>query len=440
MRGYRLLACTMLAIATPAAAEVPLSTIQAKADALEAKVIAWRRDIHQHPELGNNEVRTAALVAKHLKSLGLEVREHVGKTGVVGILRGGKPGGVVALRADMDALPVTEATGLPFASTVRTTFNGQEVGVAHACGHDAHVAMLMGAAELLAGMKADIPGTIVFVFQPAEEGPPQGEEGGAKLMLAEGAFANPVPQATFGIHVWPARAGTLSWRPGGMMAEAKTFRIQLDGSQTHGAMPWAGIDIVAQTATTVQEINRLTARTVDPTRFPTVLSVATINAGVRYNIIPQTANLSGTMRTFDREQSADLESRVVKLVDSIAAIYGSKAKTEFILAGPLTYNEPELANWLKGPATEAAGEGNINPAATPVTPSEDISYFLDKTGGVYAFLGISPDGVAPEKTPPNHSPYFDVNEKALKTGVKTHALTALRFLEQNPPRAPRTGA
>lgn len=438
MRGFAAMAGTVLALAAPAGAAVPLTAVESRADALEQKVIAWRRDIHQHPELGNREVRTAALVAKHLKSLGFEVREQVGKTGVVGILKGGKPGGVVALRADMDALPVTEATGLPFASTVRTTFNDQEVGVAHACGHDAHVAMLMGAAELLAGMKADVPGTIVFIFQPAEEGPPLGEEGGAKLMLDEGAFANPVPQATFGIHVWPAKAGTLSWRPEGMMAEAKTFRIELDGSQTHGAMPWAGIDIIAQTATTVQEINRLTARTIDPTRFPTVLTVATINAGVRYNIIPQTAKLSGTMRTFDRAQSADLESRVKKLVDSIAATYGSKAKTDFIMAGPLTYNEPALAQWLKGPAAEAAGAENINPAANPVTPSEDISYFLDKTGGVYSFLGISPDGVAPEKTPPNHSPYFDVNEKALKVGVKVHALTALRFLEQNPPRTPRS--
>ncbi len=438
MRASLLFAAAIAAIASPLSAAVPLGTIEARADALEAKVISWRSDIHQHPELGNREVRTAALVAKHLKSLGLDVREQVGKTGVVGVLRGGKPGGVVALRADMDALPVTETTGLPFASKVRATYNGQEVGVAHACGHDAHVAMLMGAAELLAGMKADIPGTIVFIFQPAEEGPPVGEDGGARLMLAEGAFANPVPQATFGIHVWPGKAGTLSWRPKGMMAEAQTLRIEIDGSQTHGAVPWAGIDILSQVATTIQEINRLTARTVDPTRFPTILTIATVNAGVRYNIIPQTAQLTGTMRTFDRSESQALQQRVKQVVDSIASAYGSTAKTTFTLAGPLTYNEPSLSQWLIGPATEAAGEGNVSADVSPATASEDVSYFLDKTGGVYYFLGTSPEGVPPEKSPPNHSPNFTVNEKVLKVGVKAHALTALRFLEQNPSRDPRT--
>lgn len=438
MRAHLLIAAGFFALPAPLLAAVPLADIEARATALEPKVISWRRDIHQHPELGNRETRTAALVAKHLKSLGLEVREQVGKTGVIGILKGGRPGSVVALRADMDALPVTETTGLPFASTVRTTYNGQDVGVAHACGHDAHVAMLMGAAELLAAMRADIPGTILFVFQPAEEGPPAGEEGGARLMLAEGAFDNPVPDATFGIHVWPGRPGTLSWRPRGMMAEAQTLRIDIDGSQTHGAVPWAGIDIISQVATTVQELNRLTARTIDPTRFPTILTVATINAGVRFNIIPQTAQLTGTMRTFDQTESLALQERVKKTVDSIAAAYGSKATTSFTLAGPLTYNEPALSEWLQGPAAEAAGEGNISMAADPATASEDVSLFLNKTGGVYYFLGTTPEGVPLEKSPPNHSPNFTVNEKVLKVGVKAHALTALRFLEQNPPRSPRS--
>lgn len=432
------LTAIIMASAFPAAAAVPLRQVEQQADRLEQKVIAWRRDIHQHPELGNREVRTAALVAAHLRSLGLDVRETVGVTGVVAVLRGGKPGGVVALRADMDALPVKEATGLPFASTATGTFNGATVPVAHACGHDAHVAMLMGAAELLAGMRAEIPGTILFIFQPAEEGPPAGEEGGARLMLKEGALADPKPDAIFGIHVWPARAGTLAWRPKGMMSEAQTLKIRIDGSQTHGAQPWRGIDVISQTATTVHELNRLTARTIDPTQYPTVLTVATINAGVRHNIIPHTVELGGTMRTFDVAQRDRLIADIRRTVDSIAAAYGSKASTEFTLAGPLTYNEPALASWLQSPLAEAAGGvANIDPAAAPVTPSEDVSVFMEQVGGVYYFLGISPDGVAAQDTPPNHSPYFTVNEAALKVGVKAHALSALRFLEQKPARDAR---
>ena len=431
MRQFALAA---LLLSSPAAAAVPLAKVEAEANAIEAKVIGWRRDIHQHPELGNREVRTAALVAKHLRALGYEVRETVGVTGVVGVLKGGRPGGVVALRADMDALPVKEATGLPFASTATGTYNGATVPVAHACGHDAHVAMLMGAADVLAKLKAEVPGTVVLIFQPAEEGPPPGEKGGAQLMKDEGAIASPVPDAIFGIHVWPARAGTLAWRPKGMMAEARRVKITIDGSQTHGAQPWRGIDIISQAATTIQEVNRLTARTIDPTSFPTVLTIATVNAGVRFNIIPDQLEMGGTMRTFDVAQRDRLMADVTKMVDSVALAYGSKAKTEFFLSGPLTYNEPALSDWLQGPLTEAAGTGNINPAATPVTPSEDVSVFMEAVGGVYYFLGISPDGVSAEDTPPNHSPFFTVNEKALKTGVKAHVLSAMRFLEQQPRR------
>lgn len=431
------LAGLLCATGTPATAQVPLTTIDAAADALENQVIAWRRDIHQHPELGNRETRTAALVAAHLRSLGLDVRTGVGKTGVVATLRGGKPGATVALRADMDALPVKEATGLSFASSATGTWNGAAVPVAHACGHDAHVAMLMGAASLLAGLRADIPGTILFIFQPAEEGPPAGEEGGAALMVKEGALADPRPDAVFGIHVWPGKAGSLSWRPKGFMAEAHQVEISLTGRQTHGAAPWSGIDIISQAATTIHELNRLTARTQDPTRFPTVLTIATLDAGLRYNIIPETARLTGTMRTFDQDQRTRLQSSVETTVDSIAAAYGSKAETRFTLSGPLTFNEPALSQWIAGPLAEAAGAANIDPATPPVTVSEDVSVFLNAVGGVYYFLGISPDGIDAADTPPNHSPRFTVNEAALKTGVKAHTLTALRFLEQNPARPPR---
>lgn len=427
-----LLACVMAA--APAAATVPLARVEAAADALEPRVIGWRRDIHQNPELGNRETRTAALVAAHLKRLGYEVREKVGVTGVIGVLKGGKPGRVVALRADMDALPVTEASGLPFASKVTSTYMGQAVGVAHACGHDAHVAMLMGAAEVLAGMKAEIPGTVMLIFQPAEEGPPPGEEGGAKLMLKEGAFATLKPDAVFGIHVWPGKAGTLGWRPGPLMSEADTLRITLTGVQTHGAVPWRGTDLVGQAATTVHELNRLVTRTVDPTQTPTVLTVATINAGIRHNIIPDKAELSGTLRTFDLAQRDRLKLDIEKTVKGLAAIHGTEAKVSFTSAGALTYNEPALAGWIAGPLTEAAGADGINPAASPVTVSEDVSLFMNEVGGVFYFLGISPDGVAPAETAPNHSPLFVLNEKALKVGVKAHVLSALRFLEQTPPR------
>lgn len=432
----RMLPLAFLLAATPAAAAVPLEAVTARADAVEAKVIGWRRDIHQNPELGNREVRTAALVAAHLKKLGYEVREKVGVTGVIGILKGGKPGGVVALRADMDALPVKEATGLPFASTATATYLGQPVGVAHACGHDAHVAMLMGAAEVLAGLKAEIPGTVMLIFQPAEEGPPPGEEGGAELMLKEGAFAPLKPEAVFGIHVWPAKAGTLNWRPGPMMSEADTLEITLTGVQTHGAVPWRGTDVVGQAAATVVELNRLVTRTVNPAETPTVLSVATINAGVRHNIIPDKARLSGTLRTFDPAQRDRLKQDIEKSVKGLAAIYGTEANVSFTARGALTYNEPALAGWIAGPLAEAAGKEGINPTTNPVTVSEDVSLFLNKVGGVYYFLGISPDGVLPENTPPNHSPLFTVNEKALKVGVKAHVLSAIRFLEQTPARDP----
>ena len=431
----RQLALAALLISAPSAAAVPLARVAAEADAVEAKVINWRRDIHQHPELGNREVRTAALVAKHLKALGFEVREKVGVTGVVGVLKGGRPGGVVALRADMDALPVKEATGLPFASQVIGSYNGATVPVAHACGHDAHVAMLLGAAEVLSKLKAEIPGTVVLVFQPAEEGPPPGEEGGARLMLKEGAFDAPRPDAVFGIHVWPGPAGTLAWRPGALMAEADTVRITLTGTQTHGAVPWRGTDLIGQAATTVHELNRLVTRTIDPTQTPTVLTIATINAGLRHNIIPDKAELSGTLRTFDLARRDQLKGQIEQVVKGIAAIHGTEANVSFTTAGALTSNEPALSTWIAGPLAEAVGgTDRIAPDAPPVTVSEDVSLFMNEVGGVYYFLGISPDGVAPRDTHPNHSPFFTVNEAALKTGVKAHVLSALRFLEQQPRR------
>lgn len=421
-----------LALSAGAAmAQVPLARVEAAVAAETPKVVAWRRDLHAHPELGFSETRTAAVVAEHLRALGLEVRTGVGRTGVVGILRGGRPGKTVALRADMDALPVLEATGLPFASTATGTYMGNTVPVAHACGHDAHVAMLMGAAEVLASMKADIAGTVVFIFQPAEEGAPPGEpKGGAALMIEEGALRDPRPDAIFGLHVVPGRAGTVFYRSRGFMAASDRVDIVLHGRQTHGAWPWKGVDVIAASADIVQTINSLTARTIDPTTTPTVFTIATLDAGVRYNIIPDTATLSGTLRTFDIAQRDDLVRRARTAIGNVAENYGATAEFNVRQNAALVFNNEELSTWLAPVLTEAAGEGNVNPATPPTTVAEDFSYLSQEVPGVFYHLGGTPDGVDPANAPPNHSPGFDVNEKVLPLGVKTHVLSALRFLER----------
>ena len=436
----RLLAASSLALVLSAGlahaqtASVPLERVEAAVAAEMPRVVAWRRDIHAHPELGFNETRTAALVAEHLRSLGLEVRTGVGKTGVVGVLRGGRPGRTVALRTDMDALPVLEATGLPFASTATGTYQGNTVPVAHACGHDAHIAMLMGAAEVLAGMKADIAGTVVFIFQPAEEGAPPGEpKGGAALMIEEGALDNPRPDAIFGLHVVPGRPGTVFYRPQGFMAASDRVDIVLHGRQTHGAWPWKGVDVIAVAAQIIQTINTLTARTIDPTTTPTVFTIATVDAGVRYNIIPEEATLSGTLRTFDIAQRDDLVRRAGVAIDNIAETFGATAEFKVRQNAALVYNNEALSAWLAPVLTEAAGAGNVNAASPPTTVAEDFSYLSQVVPGVFYHLGASKDGVDPNTSPPNHSPGFDVNEAILPLGVKTHVLSAIRFLERPAP-------
>ncbi len=437
MTIQRLFAASSLALVLSAGlahaqtAPVPLDRVEAAVAAEMPRVVAWRRDIHAHPELGFNETRTAALVAQHLRSLGLEVRTGVGKTGVVGVLRGGRPGRTVALRTDMDALPVLEATGLPFASTATGTYQGNTVPVAHACGHDAHIAMLMGAAEVLAGMKADIAGTVVFIFQPAEEGAPPGEpKGGAALMIEEGALDNPRPDAIFGLHVVPGRPGTVFYRPQGFMAASDRVDIVLHGRQTHGAWPWKGVDVIAVAAQIIQTINTLTARTIDPTTTPTVFTIATVDAGVRYNIIPEEATLSGTLRTFDIAQRDDLVRRAGVAIDNIAETFGATAEFKVRQNAALVYNNEALSAWLAPVLTEAAGAGNVNAASPPTTVAEDFSYLSQVVPGVFYHLGASKDGVDPNTSPPNHSPGFDVNEAILPLGVKTHVLSAIRFLER----------
>ncbi|MDX2236897.1 MAG: amidohydrolase [Hyphomonadaceae bacterium] len=422
-----------LAFAGSAHAQTSAADIDARITAVTPRVVAWRRDIHANPELGNRETRTARLVAQHLRRLGLEVRTGVAATGVVGVLRGAHPGPVVALRADMDALPVLEQTGLPFASRAVGVFNGQQTPVAHACGHDAHTAMLMGAAEVLAGMRNHLRGTVVFIFQPAEEGPPAGETGGARRMVAEGALQNPAPQAIFGLHVVPGAPGTIFWRPEGFMAAADQIQIRLRGKQTHGAWPWQGVDVISLSSAIVSELNTVAARTVDVTRTPTVLTIATVNAGVRYNIIPEEATLTGTLRTFDASQRTAIMRRIENTIANLAQSYGATAEVTFIESGPLTYNDPALAAWAIAPMHEAAGAANVDPARAPTTVSEDFSVFQQQIPGLFAHLGGSADGVDPATSPPNHSPQFDVNERVLPLGVRAHVLFAVRYLETGGP-------
>ena len=426
-KGYWLAgAAAVLALSTAVqAAPEPQAydaAVFAAAKSLQPKVVAWRRDIHEHPELSNREFRTSKLVAEHLKSLGFEVRTGVAKTGVVGILKGGKPGKVVALRADMDGLPVAERTGLAFASKVTSEYNGQTVPVMHACGHDSHVAILMGVAELLSKMKADIPGTVVFIFQPAEEGAPAGEEGGAKVMIAEGVLANPKVDAIFGLHSVPGPVGSLFWRPGPMMAASDRYEIKLKGRQAHGSTPWVGIDMASMTADIVTAFNQIAARQINVSKTPTVLTVATIHGGVRNNIIPEDLTMSGTLRTFDTDMRKDVIARAEKAVASISERYGASATFEWGTPNPVTENNRELTARMK-PTLDRAAPGKTRDDIDYIMGAEDFSYFQKAIPGFFYDLGVGdPKGA-------NHSPMFDVDEKAMETGVRAQALLALDFLK-----------
>lgn len=395
------------------------------------KVISWRRDIHQHPELSNREVRTAAKVAAHLEKLGLEVRTGVAHTGVVGILTGDKPGPVVALRADMDALPVTEQTGLPFASEVTSEFNGQQTGVMHACGHDAHVAMLMGVAEVLSKQKANLTGTVMFVFQPAEEGPPAGEEGGAKLMLQQGLFANPTPSAIFGLHVWPGEPGQIQVKTEGIMAAADSFQIKVKGKQVHGSSPWRGIDPINVTGQLINAINLIPARQIDVTKAPAVVSFGQVHGGIRWNIIPDDVKLEGTIRTFDSAMREDLIARMQHTSEHIAKASGAEAEFHVHNFAAVTWNDPALTEWAMPSLKWASADKGVT-SVKPITGAEDFSFYQQQIPGVFFFLGISPADTPLSEVPPNHSPMFDVNEDALVNGVRALSTLALDYLAKPP--------
>jgi amidohydrolase len=401
--------------------------IDARLPAVMPNVIAWRRDFHQHPELSNREVRTSKIVADHLRSLGLEVQTGIAKTGVVGILRGAMPGPVVALRADMDALPVTEMTDLPFKSTERSTYNGEEVGVMHACGHDSHTAMMMGVADILTGMKAQLPGTVKFIFQPAEEGPPPGETGGAGDMVKEGVLENPHVDAIFGLHVMPMAPGTLWYRAGGLMASSDRLKIVVHGRQTHGAAPWGGVDPIAVTAQIVNGLQTIVSRQIDITAAPAVVTIGRITGGIRYNIIPDQVVMEGTIRALDPVVQKDLNARVQRTTQLIAQSAGAEAEVEIVNTAPVTYNDPALTQRMVPTLRRVAGDDKTS-EVQPTTLAEDFSKFEQKVPGMYFYLGVNAAGADPATVARNHSPNFFVNEDALPTGIRAMANLAVDFL------------
>ena len=396
----------------------------------EAQVVAWRRDIHQNPELSNREFRTSALVAEHLRSLGLEVQTGIAHTGVVGVLKGAKPGPVVALRADMDALPVVEKTGLPFASVATGEYEGKAVGVMHACGHDNHVAILMGAAVVLSQMRDELPGTVKFIFQPAEEGPPKGEEGGAKMMIAEGALTNPDVDAIFGLHIGQqGLAGSASFRARGMMASAQRFDITINGRQTHGARPWLGVDPVVIGAQIVNALQTIVSRQIDITQAPAVVTVATFEAGIRNNIVPAMASLSGTIRTFDADVRAQIHEKITRIATMIGEAQGASVAVEIDPGVPVTYNDPELTAAMAPTLRKVFGRDQVYISAR-VTGAEDFSFFQEQVPGFFFYIGGRPLDVLPENAIPNHSPFFTADESALVPGVRVMSQLAIDYLYQ----------
>ena len=404
--------------------------IDAAASAVEAAVIAWRRDLHQHPELGNREFRTAGVVTAHLRALGFdEVRTGVAHTGVVGLLKGALPGPVVALRADMDALPVMEAVDVPFASKARGQWNGEDVGVMHACGHDCHVAVLMGVAQVLAGLRPQLRGSVKFIFQPAEEMPPEGEDGGAKMMVAEGALEKPVPQAIFGLHVTSRLpVGVVGYRPGPTMASSDYLKITVNGRQTHGASPWTGVDPIVTAAQVVLGLQTVVSRSIDITEEPAVVTIGTIHGGVRENIIPDSVEMRGTIRTFNETMRDDIHERVTTLAEAVAR--GSRATCQVCINKhyPVTINDPALTAAMVPTMQRVAGEQGLL-LVPKLTASEDFSFFQRVVPGLFVFLGITPLGVDPKQAAPNHSPHFFVDESGLALGVRTLAHLACDFLE-----------
>jgi len=401
--------------------------IDAATARLMPRIIEWRRHLHQYPELGNREVKTAKYVEEHLRKLGLEVRTGVAKTGVVGILKGSQPGPVVGLRADMDGLPVTERNSLPYASKETAEYNGQKVGVMHACGHDTHVAMLMGAAEVLAGMKDRIKGTVVFIFQPAEEGPPAGEEGGAPLMVKEGVMDNPKIDAIFGIHInSQTPVGTIKYKSGATMAASDWFSIKIKGKQTHGAYPWLGVDPFAVATQIYTGLQMIVARRSELPKAPVVITVGRVMGGVRENIIPEEMTMAGTIRTLDAEMQKDVHEKIRQTATNIAESMGAAVEVNIENKALLTYNTPELVEKMLPSLQKAAGKENVS-EANWVTGAEDFSSFSTKAPSFYFMVGGMPKGMSVAAAAPHHTPDFIIDDSRLDVGVKAFANIVFDF-------------
>lgn len=419
---------------SPARAQDEAAALHAQvdhlADTVEAEVIANRRYLHQRPELSNREFETEKYLVKQLKALGYEVQSGVAHTGVVAVLRGGKPGPVVALRSDMDALPVVEQVDLPFKSTARASYDGKDVGVMHACGHDAHMGILLGAAHIFAELKDRLPGTVKLIFQPAEEGHPEGEEGGAELMVKEGVLDTaPRPEVIFGLHVMTKfETGQLAWRSGGAMASADDFSLIVHGKQTHGAMPWNGIDPIVIASQIVMALQTIPSRQMDLTKAPVVVSVGKFDAGVRNNIIPDDALLRGTLRALDEDMRKQLQEDLRRTATHIAAASGATVEVKFGEENsyPVTYNDPALTARMLPTLKRVAGPGLVE--SPVIMGAEDFSFFQQKIPGLYVFVGVRKPGASLDEYAPNHSPRFKVDESGLKLGVRTLANLTLDYM------------
>lgn len=426
------LAAALGATVAPAARadDVIRPEVEQQAQRLQADVLRWRRDIHQHPELGNREVRTAKLVADHLRALGLEVKTGIATTGVIAVLKGGKPGPRIALRADMDALPVTERHALPFASKATSTFRGETVGVMHACGHDAHTSILMGVAQALVAMKADLPGEVMFVFQPAEEGPPDGEEGGAEEMLAQGIFRDFKPEAVFGLHVFSTlNAGKVGYRSGPAMAASDRFNIVIQGRQTHGSRPWGGVDPIVAAADVIGSAQTIVSRRQNISKQPVVVSFGAIKGGIRYNIIPDSVELIGTIRTFDEGMRQAVFKDLENVANHVSAAHGATAvaKIPDTKGNPVTVNDPALTARMLPSLKRAMGAANVVEMDLNMG-AEDFSFYAREVPGFFFFVGSTPPGQDPTKAPSNHSPEFFLDETALDAGLKSMLQVTLDYL------------
>lgn len=421
--GFLLAMCAISAPASAQQAGLP-ANVETSIQSVLPRMIAWRRDLHEHPELSYEEVRTSRLVAAHLRSLRMEVRTGVAQTGVVGVLRGGRPGPVIALRADMDALPVTEGGDLPFRSHARGQYNGQEVGIMHACGHDTHVAILMAAASVLAAQREQLAGTVIFVFQPSEEGAPPGGLGGARRMLAEHLFGDLQPEAIFGLHAWPGPAGTVTMISGPMMAGSDRLDITVTGSQTHGAQPHAGIDPIVVSSQIINALQTIPSRQMDAVRSPVIVTIGMIQGGVRYNIIPQTVQMQGTVRYLNPETRQDLYNRIRRTVTETAAASGATAEVTITENAIPTVNPPALMTRTRAAVVRALGEDHVI-SGQPVMPAEDFAYFQQAVPGAFFFYGVNPPGVTTEQAAPNHNPNFFVHEPAMETGLRAMLAVAL---------------